>query len=99
MDSGRFAEVEEVTTDMWEAYVNAAKEVFGETVRVTIDRFHVMKNLQEQLTKARREIQRDLPEADREELKGSRWLWLKNEASLSPEEKQTLEEFAAGFRV
>lgn len=89
-DSGRFAEVEEVPTDMWEAYVNAATEVFGETVRVTIDRFHVMKNLQEQLTKARREIQRDLPEADREELKGSRWLWLKNEASLSPEEKQTL---------
>lgn len=96
-DNGRFAEVEEVTTDMWEAYVNAAKEVFGETVRVTIDRFHVMKNLQEQLTKARCEIQRDLPEADREELKGSRWLWLKNEESLSPEEQQTLDALCRRF--
>lgn len=97
LDSGRFAEVEEVTTDMWEAYVNAAKEVFGKTVRVTIDRFHVMKNLQEQLTKARREIQRDLSEADREELKGSRWLWLKNHESLSPEEQQTLKTLCQKF--
>lgn len=97
LDSGRFADVAEVTTDMWEAHVNAAKEVFGETVRVTIDRFHVMKNLQEQLTKARREIQRDLPEEDRQELKGSRWLWLKNEESLSPEEKQTLNALCQKF--
>lgn len=74
LDSGLFAEVEEVTTDMWDAYVNAAKEVFGEQVRVTIDRFHVMKNFQERLTEARREVQRELPRAEREALKGSRWL-------------------------
>lgn len=96
-ENGRLADVEEVTTDMWEAYVNAAKEVFGKTVRVTIDRFHVMKNLQEQLTKARREIQRDLPDEERERLKGSRWLWLKNEESLSPEEKQDLERLCRRF--
>ena len=91
LDSGRLAEVEEVTTDMWDAYVNAAEEVFGKKVRVTIDRFHVMKNFQERLTEARREIQCALPAADREALKGSRWLWLTNEESLSPEEKQRLE--------
>ncbi len=91
LESGLFADVEEVTTDMWDAYVNAAEEVFGKTVRVTIDRFHVMKNFQERLTEARREIQRELSEADREALKGSRWLWLTNDESLSPEEKQTLE--------
>lgn len=97
LDSGLFALVEEVTSDMWDAYVNAAKEVFGETVRVTIDRFHVMKNFQERLTQARREIQRELPEAEREVLKGSRWLWLKNEESLSSEEQQTLERLCRQF--
>jgi transposase len=51
---GLFAQLEEVTTDMWDGYVNAAEAVFGETVRVTIDRFHVMKNFQEQLTEARK---------------------------------------------
>jgi transposase len=37
---GLLAQVEEVTTDMWDAYVHAAREVFGESVRITIDRFH-----------------------------------------------------------
>jgi transposase len=90
LKSGLFAELAEVTTDMWAAYGNAAKEVFGDSVRITIDRFHVMKNLQEQLTKARRTIQRELPEAACKALKGSRFLWLKNEESLTPEESRTL---------
>jgi transposase len=33
-----------VTIDMWDAYAQGTKEVFGDSVRVTIDRFHVMKN-------------------------------------------------------
>ncbi len=52
-EHGPLAHVEEVTTDMWDAYAEAAKEVFGETVAITIDRFHVMKNFQESLTAAR----------------------------------------------
>jgi transposase len=39
---GLLAHVTEVTTDMWDAYVTAAREAFGEQVIVTIDRFHVM---------------------------------------------------------
>lgn len=97
LDSGLFANVEEVTTDMWDAYVNAAQEAFGKTVRVTIDRFHVMKNFQQRLSEARREIQRELPKAEREALKGSRWLWLKNEESLTLEEKQTLDRLSQQF--
>ena len=70
-DSGLLAQVTEVTSDMWDGYVAAAREVFGQSVTLTIDRFHVMKNLQEQLTAARREIQRDLPQEESRELKGS----------------------------
>ena len=51
---GLLAQVTEVTTDMWDAYVTAAREAFGAQVIVTIDRFHVMKNFQECLTGARR---------------------------------------------
>ena len=54
--SGLLAQVTEVTSDMWDGYVAAVREVFGESVTLTIDRFHVMQNLQEQLTAARREI-------------------------------------------
>jgi transposase len=86
-DSGLLAQVEEVTCDMWDGYVNAALAVFGKEVRVTIDRFHVMKNFQEQLTQARREIQRELGKEEAKELKGTRWLWVKNQENLTEQER------------
>lgn len=84
------AQVEEVTVDMWDAYDTAAREAFGEKVKVTIDRFHVMKNFQECLTKARRELQRKLTDQEREELKGSRWLWVTNWENLTAEDREEL---------
>jgi transposase len=87
---GLLAQLEEVTTDMWDGYVNAAKEVFGQALRVTIDRFHVVKGFQEQLAGARREIQRGLGKEGAKELKGTRWLWQKNPEKLTAEEQQQL---------
>jgi transposase len=95
--TGLLAHVVEVTTDMWDGYVAAAREVFGERVRITIDRFHVMKNFQDHLTAARREIQRDLPKEEAKALKGTRWLWLTNEENLSKEQRQELAALQARF--
>jgi transposase len=94
---GLLAHVEEVTTDMWDAYVEAAREAFGEKVAITIDRFHVMKNFQECLTGARRELQRQLSDQERQQLKGSRWLWVTNPENLTPEAQQTLETLKKQF--
>ena len=88
--SGLLASLVEVTCDMWDAYANAAREVFGEAVRVTVDRFHVMKNFHERFEEARRAIQRTLPEDRAEALKGSRWLWITNPENLSPEQRREL---------
>jgi len=88
--AGLLAQVVEVTTDMWEGYVQAVREVFGEGVRITIDRFHVMKNFQEHLTAARREIQRQLPREEAKALKGTRWLWLTNAENLTEQEQAQL---------
>lgn len=88
---GLLSQVQEVTTDMWDAYVEAAREAFGEPVAITIDRFHVMKNFQECLTAARRDLQRELSDAQRERLKGSRWLWVTNPENLTPEKRRELE--------
>jgi transposase len=88
--SGLLAAVVEVTTDMWDGYGEAAREVFGAGVRLTIDRFHVMKNFQDQLTAARREIQRSLPEEEARRLKGTRWLWLTNEENLTAADRAEL---------
>jgi transposase len=90
-ESGLLSSVEEVTCDMWDAYVEAPKEVFGATIRITIDRFHVMKNFQDRLNEARREIQRSLDKKQAGELKGSRWLWVTNPENLTAEQRAELE--------
>jgi transposase len=95
--SGLLAQVEEVTTDMWDAYVSAAREAFGAGVVITIDRFHVMKNFQECLTVARRELQRRLAAQERQQLKGSRWLWLTNPENLTAEQRQQLAQLQQQF--
>ena len=96
-ESGLLGSLEEVTIDMWEAYANAVTEVFGSSVRVTIDRFHVMKNFQEQLTDARRQVQRCLDKEEAKALKGTRWLWVKNWENLTQEERAELEELKKRF--
>lgn len=95
--TGLLANLTEVTIDMWDAYAEAVKEVFGDTVRITIDRFHVMKNFQERLNEARREIQNNLPKEQAKELKGSRWLWLTNLCNLTPEQQAELERLKKKF--
>jgi len=95
--SGLFAQLEEVTTDMWDGYVTAVREVFGETVRVTIDRFHVMKNFQEHLTDARRQIQRELAKDEAQALKGTRWLWVTNWENLDAVQQAELAQLKERF--
>ena len=96
-ESGLLGELEEVTCDMWDAYVEAAKEVFGESIRITIDRFHVMKNFQEQLTDARRQIQRELAKDEAQALKGTRWLWVTNWENLDAEQQAELTQLKERF--
>ncbi len=95
--SGLFAALEEVTTDMWDGYVTAVREVFGDTVRVTIDRFHVMKNFQEHLTDARRQIQRELAKDEAQVLKGTRWLWVTNWENLNATQQAELAQLKERF--
>ena len=76
-------------SDMWDAYQEAAEQKLPNARRVA-DRFHVMKNLNEALTKARRAIQKEADEATKELLKGCRWLLVKNRENLTEEQQQKL---------
>lgn len=95
--SGLLAQLEEVTTDMWDGYVTAVRNVFGDTVRMTIDRFHVMKNFQEHLTKARRQIQSELAKDEAQALKGTRWLWVTNGENLDAAQQAELAQLKERF--
>jgi transposase len=83
------AHVETCCADMWDAYHTVAQTLLPHAQRV-VDRFHVMKNLTDAVTKARRTIQRQADEATQAVLKGGRWLLVKNRENLTAEETAQL---------
>jgi transposase len=84
------AAVAEAAMDLWEPYAQAVQTCLPQA-RIVADRFHVMKQLTEQVTTARRAIQRNLPEEAKQALKGCRWLLVRNAADLSEADRDKLE--------
>ncbi len=85
------AQVEVCCADMWDAYHEAVKTKLPNARRV-VDRFHVMKNLNDALSKARRSIQNQADEATKTLLKGCRWWLVRNQENLEEEDRASLEQ-------
>ncbi len=79
-----------VSMDMWRPYRSVVEQYLPQA-DIVADRFHVMKQLNEQLTKARRLIQRQADAHTKEALKGSRWLLVRARHSLTAEQEQQLQ--------
>ena len=62
--------VTSVCSDMYDGYINAAKEVFGNKIKVVIDRFHRRQEL--------KRLKKELNETDYAKLKGAMWALRKN---------------------
>ncbi|WPD20772.1 MAG: ISL3 family transposase [Candidatus Electrothrix scaldis] len=83
-----------VSIDMWAPYAQAIRTKLPKS-RLTVDRFHVMKQLNERLGQMRRKIQRALPDEKKDILKGIRWILVRNREELSTEEESRLTEVLA----
>ncbi len=46
--------IDSVCVDMWKHYIDAVKDVFGDTVRIVVDRYHVAKNYRDAADKLRK---------------------------------------------
>lgn len=83
-----------VCTDMWKAYINAAKEVLDEAV-VVVDRYHVAKKYRAGADKLRKQelkrLKTELSNDEYETIKGTMWPFRKNKATLKPHETELLE--------
>lgn len=76
------AQVRAVATDMGRPYIRAVREHLPGAVHV-FDHFHVVKLFNDKLSALRRELYRQLTDAEqRRVLKGTRWLLLKNPENL-----------------
>jgi transposase len=84
------AKVQAVATDMSSAYIRAVRDNLPRAVHV-FDHFHVIKLFNDKLSAFRRELYHQASSAeDRQILKGTRWLLLKNPENLD-EERNELE--------
>ena len=75
------ARIEGVALDMSQAYINAVRAHLPQAILV-FDHFHVVKLMNDKLSDLRREIQREAERKQKEVLKGTRWLLLKNPGKL-----------------
>jgi transposase len=88
------AKIKAVATDMSAAYIRAVRDNLPKAVHV-FDHFHVLKLFNEKLSAFRRELYHQAASAqERQILKGTRWLLLKNPENLDEDrnERQRLEE-------
>lgn len=83
-----------VCSDMYEGFVNAAKEVLGKRVKLVIDRFHVAKLYRKGLDSLRKQelkrLKQTLPEDTYGDLKGAMWALRKPDEQLTGEDQYAL---------
>ena len=77
--------IEEMCCDMSPAFISGVAKQFPQA-HITFDKFHVLKILNEAVDQVRREETQDRPE-----LKGSRYVWLKNRSHLKSSQAEQLE--------
>lgn len=87
----RAAQLEGISADMWEAYLIVLRRKAPQA-RIIFDRFHIVRHLNEAVTKVRQQLIRDAEPQTRRDLKNTRFPVLKLPASRTPKDRQVLEE-------
>jgi len=87
--------IRSVCSDLYDGFINAAKDVFGKRVRIVADRFHVAKLYRGCLDSLRKKelkrLKQDLSKNEYDQLKGAMWVLRKNTNDLSEENKALLD--------
>ena len=75
------AQIDAVAMDMSPSYISAVSTNLPEAT-IVFDHFHIVKMFNDKLSELRRDLQREAEGTDKEVLKGTRWLLLKNPKNL-----------------
>lgn len=95
----RTAAIEGVCCDMWQNYIDVIHEYCGEAV-IVFDKFHIVRHLMEAIDKVRKMEVKILSEAGCEDLKGTKYIWLKNPWNLTENQKITLSDLLkSNFKI
>ena len=87
--------VKAVCSDMYDGFINAAKEVFGDKVKIIIDRFHVAKLYRKGLDTLRKaemkRLKHTLLKEEYTKLKNVMWILRKDKDQLTDDEGEMLQ--------
>lgn len=86
--------IRSVCCDMYDGFVNAAKEVLGKRIKIVIDRFHVAQHYRSGLDTLRKKelkrLKQELSEEAYSQLKGAMWALRKPQEKLKDKDKDVL---------
>lgn len=82
--------IKTVSIDMASSY-NSWAEEFLPNATIIIDRFHVIKAMNDRVDKARRRVMAMVDDKTAKKIKGNRYVFLKNREKLTPKEEKKLE--------
>jgi transposase len=83
--------IKSITMDMSRSYISAATEMMNQA-DIIFDRFHIVKKLNEAVDKIRRKEQKE-----HDELKKTRYMWLKNKQKLNEEQRSRIEYLSEAY--
>ena len=85
LNETQLSDIESVCMDMWAPYISSTqKHVPDAREKIAFDKFHVAKHLGDAVDKVRRSEQKELLKQGCDDLKGTRYLWLRKGENLSP---------------
>jgi len=85
--------IEAVAMDMWDPYIASVREhVPGADGKIVFDKFHVAQHLGDAVDKVRRKENKTLRVAGDDRLAGTRYDWLRNPASMEPQDRKDFAE-------
>lgn len=84
-------QIQAVAMDIWEPFIKVTENYLG-SGKIVIDRFHVMKHLNQAVDIVRKQENRELEKEGDSSLKGSKYLWLHSRENIPPNKLESFEE-------
>jgi transposase len=91
------AQIKWATCDMSQAYIGAI-ETHCQNAKLVLDRFHIVKKLNEAVDEVRKEQWREASVDERKALKGMRWLLFRHSSTRSKQQTRILNQLRKGNR-
>ena len=89
--------IQAVAMDMWDPYVKSVREhVADADNKIVFDKFHVAQHLSQAVDEVRRKENKALRAAGDDRLKGTRYDWLRNPASMDPDDRRAFDALRNG---